>query len=297
MLCGRAQRMWRELRDSFPAAQTEVSVNLNADLDGASLTGHIDLVSVWGDVVRILDWKSGRKDGNYAQQARAYLAMYLLGHDELREGTTTIAWIRDQEIETYTMNQLDAEKWLKDLQIRVIKWDGTYHPGEHCQYCQRFHECAAANALTRTYVASIADIDLTQVPETIAKMDALAVVDLYQRAKVVERLSDKVLKAIRERVISEGEIDSGATRLTIDTENHRELDTLKAWPVLEDEGFTDEDFAAVIKIQPSKLDKHVAKRAGKGAGAAANRSLKDKLELAGAIEYNEVKKLEAKRSS
>jgi len=296
MLCAKATRMWPKVRDSFPAALTEIAVDKYLEIEGVRITGHIDLLSVFGDMVREADWKTGRKDANYSHQLKAYLSMTLLAYPQLASGTATILWVRDGEIENYHMTQADAEAWLADVVKRVVHWDGTYHPGSHCQYCPRFHECPAANALTRTYVASLAEIDVDQVAATLAKMEPNSVIELYRKAKVVAGISDKVLTAIKAQA-SEMPIDDGETVLRVVTEGRRELDPEKAWPVLENAGFGDADFAACMRLSISKVEKRVAENAGKGAGAAAKRALAQKLELAGAIELNEIHKLEIKRSA
>ena len=79
------------------------------------------------------------------------------------------------------------------------------------------------------------------------------------------------------------------------TTRRRELDPQKAWGVLDGIGFTESDFAAVIKMPISKVEKRVGEMAGRGNGAAAKRDLAAKLELAGAITINEVQKLEERR--
>src|SRR6185369_15769341 len=108
-------------------------------------------------VARAGDWKTGRLDAYHAQQMRAYAALLLLEDSELVEATSTVVWIRDGEIESYTMRREALRPWLLELEERVVKWDGTYHPGAHCGFCPRSHECHAATAYVRRDVAAIAD--------------------------------------------------------------------------------------------------------------------------------------------
>jgi hypothetical protein len=298
MLCGKASKMWAKLRDTFPCALTEIAVSYelpSIDVAGLRLTGHIDAISIVGDQVRILDWKTGRLDANYAHQMKAYLAMVLLAYPTLTGGTATIAWVRTGDIENYTMTRQDALKWAADFEERVVKWDGVFRTGKHCIHCRRKHECEAGNRLARSYVASVIDVGLDSVDSQIQTADPEKVIDLYHKARLVSQIAEKALKAIKERADKEGEIVGKESRLFISSEARRELDPKKTWGVLDEVGFAEEDFASVIKMSITKVEKRVAELAGKGNGAAAKRDLSQRLELAGAVELREIYKLEERR--
>lgn len=298
MLCSKATKLWSKIRDTFPAALTEIAVSYELpalEVAGLKLTGHIDVISIVGNQVRILDWKTGRLDANYAHQMKAYLAMVILAYPELEGGTATIAWVRSGDVENYTMTRQDALKWVHDFEERVVNWDGVYRTGDHCVHCRRFHECQAGNALARSYVAAIGDVGLDSVESQVLTLDPNACIELYHKARYVSQIADKALKAIKGRAERQGEIIGKESKLYIETEGRRELDPQKAWGVLDAHGFTESDFAAVIKMPISKVEKRVGEMAGKGAGAAAKRDIAQKLELAGAIEIKEVTKLEERR--
>lgn len=302
-LCGKACKMWPKLREFFPSAMTEVAVDKDLpslEIQGLKLTGHVDVISISGDVVRILDWKTGRKDANYSQQMKAYLTMVLLAFPQLSGGTATIAWVRDQEIQNYTMTQADAEAWLAELVERVVNWDGTYRPGTHCEYCPRNYDCPAANAIMRRDLAIMADVDVDALEHegfaAIAAMPPDAAIELNRRASLVKNLATRAHDALKSYVQANGDIDGTDARLTLSVEPRRKVDPEKAWPVLEQMGFGDEDFASCIAMSITKLGSRVAEHAGKGQGAAAKRTLAEKLELAGAIEINEIVKLVEKRN-
>jgi hypothetical protein len=299
MLVGKACRLWAKIRDSFPRALTEIAVDRVLEIAGLRITGHIDLISISGDVARILDWKSGRLDSDYWQQLRAYGCMVLLQFPQLRECTVAAAWIRTEEIENYTLTQADAEKWLHDLTSKVVNWDGKYRPGtKHCEHCPRNHECPAVSALVRRDVTAIAGLDADNMERQLATMPAADVIELVRRAKSVQNYAERAIDAVREHVKRGNAIESNGVALTIQTESRRELDPQLTWKVLEkDFGFTDEDFAAVVKLGAMKIEKRVAQNAGKGNGAAAVRDLKLKLELAGAVENNEIQKLTERRTA
>ena len=100
----------------------------------------------------------------------------------------------------------------------------------------------------------------------------------------------------KDDVAAHGDIVANGVRLTIATEERREVDTLKAWPVLEAAGFGDQEFAACVEIHVSDAERLVAKRAGRGHGAGAVRDLNEKLTAADAVHTREIKKLAQRRA-
>jgi phosphoglycerate dehydrogenase-like enzyme len=71
---------------------------------------------------------------------------------------------------------------------------------------------------------------------------------------------------------------------------------LKAFPVLREElGFKDEELAACMKLRLGEIEKIVAKRAGRGKGAAAKRDLQARLEEADAIVLHTTEELTTRR--
>jgi hypothetical protein len=296
MLTALGFKLWPEVSKSFYGALSEVPLQLEV-AEGVVLTGHVDLLTVTDTVVRAADWKTGRKDTDYSHQMKAYAAMILLSDEQLVEATVTILWVRDQEVENYTMDRAQARAWVQELRERVIEWDGIYRPGLHCQYCQRSHECAAVAAMVRRDLAALTDPDLmARVDGDLAKMAPAEIVDIFEKADFVLRFAERARAAIKRHVELTGDVVGAGRRLTVVTETRRDVDPTLAWPILDLEGFTDEDFAAVMTMSASKIEKLVATKAGRGNGAKAIRELAVKLEQARAIDRREIKKLQSKRA-
>jgi hypothetical protein len=293
MLVACGAKLWEKVKDSFPDPLTEVPLSATLP-SGHLLTGHKDILSISGNRARAADWKTGRKDTDYSHQMRAYGTLILLENPELVEVTVTLLWVRDQEIENYTMTRAQAADWLKRLRERVIDWDGTFSPGSHCQYCKRSHECHAATAMIRRDVAAFSiDVDPGE-SGSLATMTPAEIVDVYRKAKLVKNYADRVLSAIKSHA-EDGDICADGTRLTISESETSEVIPLEAWPILEAAGFTDEDLASCVKIGLTKMKKAAAQRAGRGNGAAAVRDLMAKLNAAGAVRYGTRITLQEKR--
>jgi hypothetical protein len=108
-------------------------------------------------------------------------------------------------------------------------------------------------------------------------------VALVEKARALVKQAERVVDAIKAEVLRSGDVEGEAKRLTLLRTEKRHLDVLQAFPVLQEEGFDDGDMAQVISISVSKAETLIAKRAGKGSGAAAVRAFDDKLAKAGAI--------------
>jgi len=299
MLCAMAGKLWPSITASFPEAMTEVPLEarfIGRNGQTIHLTGHADLLSVRGTVARLGDWKSGRLDADHAQQMRAYAALALLENTELTEVTVTVIWIRDGEIENYTMRADELSSWTRELIERVAEWDGTFRPGKHCPRCKRSHECEAATAMARRDVAVIADRAIVaQAEADLVMMAPAEIVALHRKAELVKHFAYRVSDAIKAHVVAHGDIVADGVRLTVDRVEKRELDPVTAWSVLEAAGFADGDFADCMTLGISKVEKRIAEKAGRGGGAAAVREIAKKLDDAGAVVRKEMHFLKEKR--
>lgn len=294
MLSAIGAKLWPEIASSFRGATTELYL-AHEIRPGIELTGHLDLVRIDARSARCGDWKTGRKDSDYSHQLRGYAALLFRDNPDLDEVTTTAIWIREREIENYTLNRAEARAWELQLLERVTRWDGTYRPGKHCDYCPRSHACQALQAMARRDVAAFDERLAERAEAELALMAPAEIVELLHKAKSVEAYATRVQAAIKAHVVRTGEVCGAGARLSVETEEQRELDPLAAWPVLEAAGFADADFAACMKLGVSKVEKVVAKAAGRGKGAAAVRKLNEDLRKAGAVQIREVAKLTERR--
>lgn len=294
MLLACGAKLWQQVSGSFVNARTEVEGSLTRG--GLTLTGHEDVLAIALRAARVGDWKTGRKDSNHEHQLRGYASLVFDAWPELEEVTATALWVRDQEIENYTITRAQNERWLDELVRRVTQWDGVYHPeARRCLYCPRQHECPGREALVKRDVAAF-----TTGPGPVldlASMEPAQVFEIYEKAEEVGKLAERVRTAIKQHVKALGDVEADGKRLTIVSEPHRVLDPLASWPVLESLGFTDADFAAVVKLGVTALEKHVSVKAGKGKGAGAVRVLTAQLEAANAVGTKNVEKLVSRRSA
>jgi hypothetical protein len=296
MLCAMGAKLWNQVAPSFSDALTEVSLEYEI-APGVLLTGHADLIAVSGTSMRVGDWKTGRKDTNHSHQFKGYAAMALLATKDVQEATGTGLWVRDQEIENYTMSRADALAWKDSLVERVIDWDGVYHPGAQCKHCPRSHECEAANALVRRDIAALTDRSLlSRVECEMELMTDAEKVAIFQKADLVADYAARVREAVKKHVERHGDIVADGVRLTLDSQERRELDPLTAWPILEQLEFKDEDLARVMKLKISEIEQVIRERAPKGEKTHAVRKLGELLAASGAVTKTKTTNLKEKRA-
>lgn len=293
-------QLWEKVRESFPHASAEVP--LKYQIGRVLLTGHPDVLAASGTVLRILDWKDGRLDKDYREQLLGYCALGLLVTNGATSAESGIAWVRDGEFESHTMDRAGLYVWMQRIEDEIVQWDGTYRPGAHCHYCPRSHECSAANALARRDFAIVADRDLPGRIEdgpTLREMiqrEPETIVALLERADLAAKVAERVRAAIKEEVLRAGDIVGGGKRLTLQRKERRHLNVLQAFPILQ-EKLEDSEMAEVIDISLAKAEKIVGEKAGKGKGAAARRELTTELAKAGAIETSTTVSLIVRRDA
>ena len=271
-------KMWREHISAWmPGSEAEVEL---IDGGSASLSGHIDRLSLRLSEMTavVLDYKTGRKDSDYKAQGFGYALLVLDRYPELQSVTVHFAWIRTQELESYTVTRDRADAWQAEL-CEVYEWDGVFRPGDHCTHCRRHAACPAHQAMNRQSLALVTGqtIDLASMPNP-------ELATLYRRLLPLASQIESLKEAIKAEGKARGGIDDGEGRVLHYKQSNgpREVDALKAWGVLTNR-LTDEELAPCLKVRIGDVEAAVAEKAGKGKGAAAKRELEEALKAAGAI--------------
>lgn len=286
-------RLWWLVRDSFPDAEPEVPLIRRGP--GYVLTGHVDVRAHRRRTAMLADWKGGRLDSDYREQLLGYAALALFDDPELDDAAGGILWIRDQDFEPYGLRRNQLEAWEERLIKEVVQWNGTYRPGSHCTHCRRRHECPAANALARHDVAAIRDNDVDALD--LAKLTPQERIDLVVLAREVEKKAQRVVKRLRQAVIENGDVIAEEQRLTLQHDEERTVDVVKAFPILAEAwGFGDDEFGQVLRIAISEAESIIAKRAPSRKGAAHVREFRAQLEAAGAVTKSTTTKLIVRRN-
>jgi hypothetical protein len=279
-------KMWRQIKDWMPSVQVE------GEFVAGGLSGHLDAGSTVAPSGVVLDWKSGRKDHDYKHQVFGYAWLMLHQRPELEQVTVHLAWLRTQEIESYTVTRARADEWYQELQSTVINWAGKYREGPHCEHCPRRASCPAITAMARSAVEMFAPGKVF----TLATCTGPELAEFFRRVKLLQGLLKDAESAARLEISGRGEVDDGAGGVIhfVSTAGNREIDPLKAWDVLTGR-FSDAEMATIVDIGVGKMEKAIKAKAPKGKGAAAIRELSEALEAAGAVKREPGRQLRDER--
>ena len=278
-------KMWLKISEWMPLPKVETYFHI------ASLSGHIDVWSliIGGKKAVVNDWKSGRKDYSCKDQLFGYCWLIFQAFPDLEEISANASWLRTGEIESYTVSRARAEEWYAEVVGNVVNWDGTFHPGDHCEHCHRNHECPAQTALVRRDVAMFADdsqfADLQSMPGP-------QFVRMHRKLKGLASRIEEALKSMRPEVSRRGgdiEDGEGSHLFFRNDGGKRKVDAFKAWPILQ-KRFSDAELCSGLQVSVATLEKIVADKAENGKGKA-KQAFCDELEAAGALTQPTVEKL------
>ncbi len=288
MLCSMGMKALGELRKYIDCSDDPLrtEVRLEATTKGGRvIVGTADVLGRQRRVALLVDWKTGRLDSDYTHQTRGYGFGALRALGDIDEVAIITVWVRQGtwDIEKIAAAQLDA--WADEFDRRMRNGQGSFNPGGHCGYCQRQASCPGRQALVRQTVADLS-LEGTPViawtPETRAALGP-AIGTMYGRVKLVEKAAQEFRDALKADVQQFGPLSIGGGRqLSLTPTNRRSLDVARARPVLAAH-LDEQEIERATKISVSDCEAAVAAKAGRGAGAAAKRSLVDGLERAGAI--------------
>lgn len=299
-------KAWKTLRDFYPNGQAEVSLQGAFELESDTiieLTGRLDLLSVDRRArrARVGDWKFSRVDNDHSHQVRGGGALVLFTYPEVDVVDLDVAWMlgREPELERYTFTRDDLVEWMGEIDKRVVRWDGeTYSPGPQCTYCRRNHECPAMTAMVRSAVEKLTGPEMAaQLAGNLMDVPDADVVDLHRRAKAVASVIETLGSAVKMRVEAAGGVlkDGRGRELRFVESARRRVDTLAAWPVLQ-ERLTPEEIAAFVEISASGMDDAIAAKTPRGGKKKAIEELDRALRDADAVTEVTTRRLTDMRS-
>lgn len=297
ILSNMARQCWEHpaIKDNMPSPQTECPLGNMDEENGITLTGHPDVWSEANDQARVVDFKTGRNEGDFDDQLRGYLWLILQAHPELSTAWGATIHVRTRTIgEPIQMTRGDLSDWYADL-VRTVNQDHYRPSHEACIYCPRRHSCPARNEMLQSTAGILTGmsepIDLKPVPDDKLRMGVIA-------AKHLKGIIDAYLEAAKTEVLIRGHVEDDRSIVQIDglqvrVEQRRQIAVNESWPIL-----TRVLSLPVVKecltISKTKVEKALGDIAPSRGKAKLVKATMDELDAAGAINVNEVQKLEVK---
>ena len=293
-----AAQCWRSLSHWFPSPTTEATLSHHGPV--WSLTGTADVLSTVDEPedgmgeVRILDWKSGRADGDHESQLRGYAYLALLATPWADRASAVLVRVRDRTADWSHWSRVELSEWFEGLTTRL---DLTaFNPGRHCANCRRLATCPAATGFlvqASAFVQASALVRETHASDLTPADLGL----LFDGIKALETCCDTARDLIRARVTAAGgtlPTGDGRALQLLDT-TRRTIDYAAGRDVLLDA--LGDDLAAVLQVNRSAAEaaiKATAPPRGKGKAVAA---FMDRLDAAGAIHTDTITRLEIRRAN
>ena len=217
------------LRSRMPHPLVEVYMeHAYASNDGFTmkLTGHADLLCYRDDgTVIVLDWKTGRHEGDHYAQLLTYgwLAKQHRPDGYVVERVVAmVVYLRSGNYESWEWTRSEIESEATEMFERIAGERGKYSPGEHCQYCPVYVHCEARRLMAREAVASL------ERDGGVLTDQGWATRGTVKRA--VYDMEDTVKDRIRQA--KDGRVDLGGSVLSLDKRTRSEIDIRVAWPIL-----------------------------------------------------------------
>jgi hypothetical protein len=272
-MVGWAARLWRDqLSDMFPDPLVEHPLGFSDE--ALALTGHLDILSVVEDEIRILDWKSGWADEDASEQLNGYGFLAQKAFPEAKTVRLTKLAVRHQKADTRVTYDGWLQGWWNWLKTHLLD-SSTYRTGKHCGNCPRARECPGHAQQLRWLALALnggvgCDVDLF-APEHLAA--TLAAV------KVLGRRCDEFAEAVKAHVEAHG---GRYGPLALVEKGRSEIDVWRAWEVLTDTLPSDE-LIPTLRVTKDKLETAVKARAPRGQKGQAVKDMYAGLDAAGAI--------------
>jgi hypothetical protein len=228
--------------------------------------------------IRILDWKTSRKDdSDYVDQMKGYGWLLLQEHPDADSVYAVIGWIRDQRIEAYTWSREELDTWHAQMVAKAADVE-VYNPGRHCSFCPRCHECPARVQVLKTAMRVLEISSDDMLPAEIGQ--------LFDAAKALEKAVEDALKIVRSAVAIAGGVLPlpGGRELRLELQESQVIKFDRGIQALESMHLLTNDVRQSIKIPKGAVCDAAKASVPKGRGAAAVRELMDALEQADALE-------------
>ena len=257
----------------FPSARAEVPV------EGPVSKGTVDLYQYLPDEDRqvYLDWKTGRIRKNHDRQLEGYASAGRKTFGRADKYTTITVWLRFNEYEVANHDNDSIDQFERDYERVHEESANRYSPGEWCGYCPHQLTCIAFEGWKRAGATALVEIPAGE----LIPREKLS--ELYLQAMEVEKALKTFKKAVRQALQS-GELPLNEKKaLKLGSISKTLIDPKRAWPVLKELGFTDDEINKTLTMRKTKIDEVVSEKAPRGLQTKKKARAMEALEEAGAL--------------
>ena len=224
--------------------------------------GTADCIIIQGDVMDVIDYKYGKGVAVSAvdnPQEKLYGLGALNDYGFIYDVKTVRLHIYQPRINNISVDELGVEELLdwgekvvKPTAAKAIKGKGTYSPGEHCRFCPHAGRC---RTLTKTCTEYITTHGMKAGVPVLAPWEVAEVLAMEPLVTLwLKRVKDQALTTMLngEQVPGYKVVAGRGSRAWAD-----DLDVAK---ILEDNGYTREDFTETKLLSVAAMEKALGKK-------------------------------------
>jgi len=225
-------------------------------------SGKADVVLTHVNYALIIDYKFGRGDVEAADSNMQLAALAVLARDNFGVDLVDVMIIQPRALEfskritkcRYRLDEMqDAAERIDAACLATELEEPPQQCGYWCTYCPSAYRCKAAQNMIEAQAA----VAIAPAGMAIGVHNAK---DIYERAKLVKKFCDVLLDKIKDWLVANPDADCGLS-LTAGSRRANLGDGNSIFAAVEGVGISDEEFAAVCKVEKGKLeDIYYAKR-------------------------------------
>jgi hypothetical protein len=253
------------------------------------LTGHIDVLSIVGDEVRIADFKTGWVDANHDEQLRGYCWLALQNYPDAKTAYAVVIRVRDQLVDTVRYLRHELDVWWGRRRELLSADPAYYSPGPHCRHCHRAHECPGRTAIVQESLLRVLgdDSEIDTVPSRI--------LDMMDRIALVQDECERFRDWVRVQVAAAGgTLSDGEREIILKQTQQKQLIPRFCLSVLRTAISGDALFDCVT-VSKTKVEDALRATAPRGQKGTVVKEVFARLEQAGAIKNKVIERMEVRR--
>ena len=202
-------KMWKLLHDELMLLESEAE--FETTIDDIRLTGHPDILcEADGNILVVIDFKSGYLDTDYSDQLMGYVKLAWDANPAYESAKVITVWIRDGFIEADDISREDMDAWVERFREAVASDD--FNPGEHCMYCKRQFECPALTTKIRAVADWIRPVGEGEEVEFVGPSEMLAL--RFLDVKILTKGADIFKETFKDLLEREGrKVSDGAGKI------------------------------------------------------------------------------------
>lgn len=283
------RQVWEKVAQHFPSPSTEVPLEAYWLDENLLLTGHIDVLSVSGERAHVWDWKTGYLDEDHSGQMKGYALLVLENYPRVNDVYCGVGRVRDGTVDGQVYNREQIETWWAKV-VESVQGPETFSTGRWCGHCPRGHECPSFATSLAQGVRSLMERSADEVT------DAEQLVQLYDRAKLVQAACERAMEIVRAGVeLLGGRAPAGDGReLVMGQQKKTIIDFDRGNGVIQD-AIGPAGMARCVQVVKGKLEEEIGKVAERRQKGKAIQAVMERLEEAGALTVEYSPRLERKQ--